>query len=62
MANILLVGFRSLNAEICKNLVLAGVNAVTILDMETTTELDLGSHIFLTSADIGKNVCTNLGE
>lgn len=55
-AKILLIGLKALNAEVCKNIVLAGVNSVTILDHETATEEDLGAHIFLEESDIGKNV------
>ncbi len=59
-ARILLVGFRSLNAEVCKNLVLAGVHSVTILETESATYPDLGAHIFLSVDDVGKNVrCFN---
>jgi ubiquitin-like 1-activating enzyme E1 A len=42
-----------MNAEICKNLVLAGINSVTIVDTEIVTPRDLCSNIFLTAADIG---------
>jgi molybdopterin/thiamine biosynthesis adenylyltransferase len=52
-ARILLIGFKSMNAEICKNLVLAGINSVTIVDTEIVTPRDLCSNIFLTAADIG---------
>jgi molybdopterin/thiamine biosynthesis adenylyltransferase len=55
-SNILIVGFQGLAAEVCKNLVLAGVNSVTILETENTTYADLGAHIFLTAEDVGKNV------
>jgi ubiquitin-like 1-activating enzyme E1 A len=53
---ILLIGFKSLSAEVCKNLVLAGVQSVTILESETVTYPDLGAHIFLTAEAVGQNV------
>jgi ubiquitin-like 1-activating enzyme E1 A len=58
-SNILLIGFRGLNSEICKNLVLAGVKSITILENAITSSSDLGSHIFLTSESVGKNVTTH---
>lgn len=54
-SKILLVGFSGLNAEICKNLVLAGVHSVTILEHEITKEEDFETHLFLTHEDLGKN-------
>lgn len=52
---IMFCGFRALNAEVCKNLVLAGVSVV-IQDSAPVTSADLGGNFFLTAADIGKNV------
>ncbi|PRP80425.1 SUMO-activating enzyme subunit 1-like [Planoprotostelium fungivorum] len=54
-SRVLLVGFGSLNAEVCKNLVLAGINHVTILETHTATPEDLGAHIFLEPSHIGSN-------
>lgn len=54
-ANILLLGMKALGNEIAKNLVLAGVGGLTILDSETVTEDDLGSQFLITENDIGKN-------
>jgi molybdopterin/thiamine biosynthesis adenylyltransferase len=53
---VLLIGMKSLHAEVCKNLVLAGVQSVTLLDQENVTWEDLGAHIFLSEEDVGKNV------
>jgi ubiquitin-like 1-activating enzyme E1 A len=53
-AAVLLIGFRSLNAEICKNIVLAGINSVTLIDNNKTTPQDLCSHIFLSEESIGQ--------
>jgi ubiquitin-like 1-activating enzyme E1 A len=54
-ARILICGFRSLSAEICKNLVLAGFSVV-VQDSACVLPEDLGSHIFLNSDSIGLNV------
>ncbi|KAG9296401.1 hypothetical protein G9A89_014993 [Geosiphon pyriformis] len=54
-SNILIVGMRGLSNEVCKNLVLAGVGAVTILDYQIVTEEDFGAQFFLRVEDLGKN-------
>ncbi|GAB5591324.1 E1 ubiquitin-activating protein aos1 [Umbelopsis nana] len=54
-ANILIAGIKGLGNEICKNLVLAGIGSLTILDHEPVTVQDLGAQFFLTDSDIGKN-------
>jgi len=55
-ANVLLISAKALANEIAKNLVLAGIGALTIIDPEVVTEMDLGSQFFVTEADIGRNV------
>jgi len=54
-SRILFCGFRGLNAEICKNLVLGGVS-VTIQDAEAVLEEDLGANFFLKPDAVGSNV------
>lgn len=54
-ANVLLVGMKALSNEIAKNLVLAGIGSLTILDHELVTEYDLCSQFLITEEDIGKN-------
>jgi ubiquitin-like 1-activating enzyme E1 A len=56
-AHILLVSLRALGTEIAKNLTLAGISSLTIVDDEPVTEEDLGSCYFLRDEDIGKSVC-----
>jgi ubiquitin-like 1-activating enzyme E1 A len=56
-AHVLVVGTRALSAEVCKNLALAGIGALTLHDDALVTESDLGAQFFLETADIGKNVC-----
>ena len=54
-ANILLIGMKALGNEIAKNLVLAGIGSLTILDHENVIEEDLGSQFLITEDDVGKN-------
>ena len=54
-AQILLIGMKALASEIAKNLVLAGVGSLTVLDHETVTEDDLGSQFFISEEHIGQN-------
>ncbi|GAB1320245.1 E1 ubiquitin-activating protein aos1 [Madurella fahalii] len=46
-ANILLITMKALANEIAKNLVLAGIGSLTILDPEPVTEADFGAQFFL---------------
>lgn len=55
-ANILLITMKALGNEIAKNLVLAGIGSLTVLDSEMVTESDVASQFFVTEEDIGKNV------
>jgi ubiquitin-like 1-activating enzyme E1 A len=54
-AKILLIGMKALANEIAKNLVLAGVGSLTILDHELVTEDDLASQFFISQEHIGQN-------
>ncbi|KAF9540460.1 SUMO-activating enzyme subunit 1 [Mortierella hygrophila] len=54
-ASILVAGMQALSNEVCKNIVLAGVGSITILEHETVTEEDLGAQFFLRQGDIGRN-------
>jgi len=54
-ANILLITMKALANEIGKNLVLAGIHSLTIVDHELVTESDLGAQFFISEADIGMN-------
>lgn len=54
-ANILLVSIKALANEVAKNLVLAGIGSLTIIDNEVVTEDDLGSQFFVSEADVGKS-------
>ncbi|KAI1777730.1 hypothetical protein F4818DRAFT_407782 [Hypoxylon cercidicola] len=54
-ANIVLITMKALANEIAKNLVLAGIGSLTVVDDQVVTEADLGAQFFLTEEDIGKN-------
>ncbi len=54
-ANVLLIGIKGLGTEVAKNLVLAGVGVLTILDHELVTEEDLGTQFFVSEAQVGQN-------
>lgn len=61
-ANLLLVGMRALANEIAKNLMLAGIGSLTILDHHLVTEDDLGSQFFISELHVGMNVCTDVPD
>eukprot|EP01103_Thecamoeba_quadrilineata_P016201 TRINITY_DN534_c0_g1_i4.p1 TRINITY_DN534_c0_g1~~TRINITY_DN534_c0_g1_i4.p1 ORF type:complete len:180 (+),score=27.68 TRINITY_DN534_c0_g1_i4:36-575(+) len=54
-SEVLLICLKGSNAEVCKNLVLAGVGTISIYDPEPVQWSDLGSQFFITEQDIGKN-------
>lgn len=54
-SRILFVGLSGTSAEVCKNLVLGGVGAVTLMDDAVVKEADLRVNFFLTPSDVGKN-------
>ncbi len=53
-ANILLVNIRALGSEIAKNLVLAGISSLTVLDSNPVSQADLGAGFFLSQATSGE--------
>ncbi|KAI8069845.1 SUMO-activating enzyme subunit 1-like protein [Gilbertella persicaria] len=54
-ARILMAGMRALSNEVCKNLVLAGIASITLLDHETVTAFDLGGQFLINETCIGQN-------
>jgi ubiquitin-activating enzyme E1 len=52
-ANILLVGMNGLGVEVAKNIILAGVKAVTICDPVPTSWNDLASQFYLNESHLG---------
>lgn len=55
-STILIAGITGLANETIKNLVLAGVGAVTLMDHHVVSDLDLGAQFFLTKEKLGQNV------
>lgn len=47
---------KALANEVAKNLVLAGIGSLTIIDHELVTEEDLGAQFFVSQEHIGQNV------
>ncbi|KAL3446238.1 hypothetical protein BJX65DRAFT_279799 [Aspergillus insuetus] len=54
-ANILLITFKALANEVAKNLVLAGIGSLTIVDDAIVTEEDLSAQFFINQDCIGQN-------
>ena len=54
-AKILTLGQNSLMNELLKNIVLAGINHITLLSNKIVTEQDLGNQFLLTENELGKN-------
>ncbi|KAI8377382.1 SUMO-1 activating enzyme subunit 1, isoform CRA_b [Blakeslea trispora] len=54
-ANVLVAGIRALSNEVCKNIALAGVASITLLDHEVVTELDLGAQFLIQQSLVGSN-------
>lgn len=54
-AHVLIVSVKALSQEVVKNLVLAGIGAITLLDEGAVSESDLGAQFLVTEEDIGKN-------
>ena len=52
-ARVLVVGMGGLAAELCKNLVLAGVGGLTMMDDTIATEEDLTAQFLIDAADVG---------
>lgn len=54
-ASVLVMGAGALGIEVAKNVVLAGVKALTLWDTTTVAIKDLGAQFYLTEKDVGKN-------
>ena len=54
-ARILICGVNGFGAEVAKNIILAGVHAVTFLDDKKVTELDACSQFLVPTTSLGKN-------
>lgn len=56
LAKILLIGLNGFGAEVAKNIILAGVKSVTLLDHRDLTAQDFCSQFLADRKEIGKNV------
>ncbi|XP_032182292.1 SUMO-activating enzyme subunit 1 isoform X2 [Mustela erminea] len=54
-SRVLLVGMKGLGAEIAKNLILAGVKGLTMLDPEQVSPEDPGAQFLIRTGSIGRN-------
>ncbi|EFW99089.1 sumo activating enzyme [Grosmannia clavigera kw1407] len=61
-AHVLLITMRALGNEVAKNLVLAGIGALTIVDPACVTEADLGAQFLLGTAAAGSADAVLIGE
>ena len=55
-AHVLLINVKALGNEVAKNLVLAGIGALTVIDSGMVAEEDVSTQFFVTEEDIGKRV------
>jgi ubiquitin-like 1-activating enzyme E1 A len=55
-SRVLVAGMRALSAEVCKNIVLAGVGEVVLCDHTVATKGDILGQFLISHDDIGKNV------
>ncbi|KAI5185086.1 ubiquitin-activating enzyme E1 [Nematocida homosporus] len=55
-SNVLVVGLRRVGLEVAKNLCLAGVRSVSILDKEPVRSEDLGTAFYCSDSDLGDRV------
>lgn len=51
---------KALANEVAKNLVLAGIGSLTIIDHEIVTEDDLSAQFFISEEHVGQNVSPSL--
>ncbi|KAK7908626.1 DNA damage tolerance protein RHC31 [Apiospora marii] len=54
-ATVCVITMRALANEIAKNIVLAGIGSLTVVDDQLVTEADLGAQFFLTKEHLGQN-------
>ncbi|KAM8954090.1 SUMO-activating enzyme subunit 1 [Pelodytes ibericus] len=54
-SRVLLVGMRGLGAEVAKNLILAGVKGLTLLDHEQVSQEDSRAQFLIPSGSLGRN-------
>ncbi|KAN0022630.1 hypothetical protein ACTFIU_004830 [Dictyostelium citrinum] len=57
-SKVLFIGINGLMSEIIKNVVLAGVDSITLVDSHIITTADLSAHLFITEDSVGKVIST----
>lgn len=55
-SNVLVIGIGGLGSEVVKNVVLAGVHSITLMDWRPVSDQDFLSQLLLTPEDLGKNI------
>jgi molybdopterin/thiamine biosynthesis adenylyltransferase len=55
-ATVVVVNLKGLGTETIKNIVLAGIGKLIVVDEGNVAEEDLGAGFFFTEEDVGKNV------
>jgi len=55
-ANVLVIGLGGLGSEVVKNVVLAGVHSITLMDSHVVSEDDLLSQLLVTPQCVGQNI------
>jgi ubiquitin-like 1-activating enzyme E1 A len=59
-AKILVIGLKGVATETIKNIVLAGIGKLVVVDVEDVSERDLGAGFFFRDEDVGKKVRTSV--
>lgn len=54
-SSLLVVGMGGVSCEICKNLILAGLGSVTLMDSGNVAQRDLAANFFLDESSVGSN-------
>ena len=55
-ANVLVAGLGGLGSEVVKNIVLAGIHSITLMDSRDVTEDDLTSQLLINPSHLGRNI------
>lgn len=57
-ARVLIIGLNGLGAEIAKNIILAGIHSLTLMDTQKASEIDARNQFLIPVDKIGENVTT----
>jgi len=53
-SHVLIIGLNGLGSEVAKNVILAGVKAVTLIDSNPVTWFDIGANAYVRSEEVGR--------